>query len=92
MAKLPKESDFAIESPKVKKVAPTVFLDVPASEIDSVKIGDTVTAKFRGKVVGINIHKSSNSRSRAHIDIEDPSVTVDSSDGQMADLDEELDE
>lgn len=95
MAKLPKERDYgmdAVPAEQPKEVKPTVFLRIPAKEMDGIKIGDVVTATFRGKVVGIDIHESLKGEDSGHLDLKDPSVTVENTENQIESLDEELDE
>lgn len=70
---------------------PLVFLRVPAGEIKGVEIGDEITATFRGKVRGIDIHKDDD-KTRANVDLEDPSVGVKKMQNQLSKLDEDLDD
>lgn len=86
-SKLPKEG-FLETTPEGKSPA-RVYLQVPADQVSDVELNDQVSVTFKGKIVGLDVHKSGKT-TRASIDVEDPTVSVKAG-GQIEDFDESLD-
>lgn len=92
MTKLPDEPEIEVAEPKANETRkPRVFLQIPPSTAKKVSIDDEVQISFRGRVVGMDIHKGQEI-SGAHVDIEDPNVKVKKIDNDISQLDEDFDD